>query len=174
MAITADQTLYAHWTANEYTVTYVYHGADGAADEQTKPVVYDSAYGALPAPTRTGYTFAGWHFDETGDSAEVTADTVVRTAEDHELHAHWTANQYSVTFDPNNGDYLDGENETVQVSFTYDDTYAAMPTPVRKGYSFQGWFDTFKETGGTEYKPTDTVKITNDELTLYARWSVNK
>ncbi len=173
VAITADQTLYAHWTANEYTVTYVYHGADGAADEQTKSVVYDSVYGAISAPTRTGYTFAGWHFDETGDSAEVTADTVVRIAEDHELHAHWTANHYSITFDPNNGDYLGGENETVQVSFTYDDTYAAMPTPVRKGYLFQGWFDTFKETGGTEYKPTDTVKITNDALTLYARWSVN-
>ena len=66
-----DTTLYGKWTANTYTVTANANGGtipstsgwtnasgNGSA---TKTVTYDSTYGTLPTPTRTGYTFAGWN-----------------------------------------------------------------------------------------------------------------
>ena len=51
-------TLTAIWTPNTYTVTFNPNG--GSVSPTTKTVTYDSAYGALPTPTRAGYTFAGW------------------------------------------------------------------------------------------------------------------
>lgn len=50
--------LEAVWAANQYTVTFNPNG--GTVSPTSQPVVYGRAYGALPTPTRTGYTFAGW------------------------------------------------------------------------------------------------------------------
>ena len=52
-------TLTPAWTANKYTVTL--KGNGGTPQSQTMQVTYDSAYGTLPTPTRTGYTFNGWY-----------------------------------------------------------------------------------------------------------------
>ncbi|MGN1169387.1 MAG: InlB B-repeat-containing protein, partial [Acutalibacteraceae bacterium] len=54
-----NQTLYAQWIANSYTVTFNANG--GECDTPTKSVSYDSIYGTLPTPTRTGYSFNGWY-----------------------------------------------------------------------------------------------------------------
>ena len=61
---------------------------------------YNSTYGTLPTPTRTGYTFAGWYTAASGGT-KVTNTTVVNTASNHTLYAHWTANKYKVLFDTN-------------------------------------------------------------------------
>ena len=63
-------TLTANWTANTYTVTTNANGGTipttsgwtvaSGSKTATKSVTYDSTYGTLPTPTRTGYTFAGW------------------------------------------------------------------------------------------------------------------
>lgn len=50
--------LYAIWTPNQYTVTFNPNG--GSVSPTTATVTYDSTYGTLPTPTKTGYTFAGW------------------------------------------------------------------------------------------------------------------
>lgn len=63
-----DTTMYAVCVGNSYTVT-----ADGGtipttnswtvnsgSETATKGVTYNSLYGNLPTPTRTGYTFEGW------------------------------------------------------------------------------------------------------------------
>ena len=52
VAITSAQTLYAHWTANTYKVTFDANGGTTSTTEKT--VTYDSTYGTLPSPTRTG------------------------------------------------------------------------------------------------------------------------
>ena len=63
-------TLTANWTANTYTVTANANGGTipttsgwtvaSGSKIATKTVTYDSTYGTLPTPKRTGYTFAGW------------------------------------------------------------------------------------------------------------------
>lgn len=63
-------TLTANWTVNTYTVTANANGGTipttsgwtvaSGSKIATKTVTYDSTYGTLPTPTRTGYTFAGW------------------------------------------------------------------------------------------------------------------
>lgn len=81
--------LYAKWTANEYTLTFHVNGGNNLEEtEQTKTVTFDSAIGALPAATRTGYGFVGW-FTEKDGGIQVSTDTKVTTASNQTLYAHW-------------------------------------------------------------------------------------
>ena len=160
---TADKhTLYAHWTANKYTVTFDANGGTVTPAEQT--VTYGSHYGELPTPTREGYTFAGW-FTEKDGGTQVTKETVVKTVADHTLYAHWTANTYTVKFDANEGTVTSAE-QTV----TYGSHYGELPTPTREGYTFAGWFT--EQNGGTKVM-ADTKVTTAENHTLYAYWMQN-
>ena len=87
---TGDKTYWAKWTPQTYQVTFEYHGADGGDTTTSKNVTYASAYGNLPVPARTGYTFKGWYTAEAeGQGTEVNAETTVTTASAHTLHARW-------------------------------------------------------------------------------------
>ena len=83
----AGSTLYAHWKANQYTVTFDSNG--GTVSTKSKKVTYNSTYDTLPIPTRAGYTFDGWYTAETGGT-KVTTNTKVTATADHTLYAHWT------------------------------------------------------------------------------------
>lgn len=83
----AGSTLYAHWKANQYTVTFDSNG--GTVSTNSKKVTYDSTYGTLPIPTRAGYTFDGWYTALTGGT-KVTEDTVVTATANHTLYARWS------------------------------------------------------------------------------------
>ena len=60
----AAYTYYAIWAANSYTVTFDARG--GSVSTSSKTVTYNSTYGTLPTPTRTGYTFKGWYTASSG------------------------------------------------------------------------------------------------------------
>ena len=94
----SDHTLIAQWTPNTYTLTFNANG--GSVTSETKKVTYNSTYGELPTPERPGYTFTGWK-DALNNTYSET-DTVTITA-NTELIAQWTADNYTVTFNPNGG-----------------------------------------------------------------------
>lgn len=90
--VVENLTLYALWQANQYQVTFDYHGATGSNSTTGKTVTYDAAYGDLPTPTRHGYDFLGWFTAETEpEGAEVSKETSMVTPNDHTLHARWQA-----------------------------------------------------------------------------------
>ncbi len=91
----ANVTLYAQWTANEYTVTFDANGGSTPVPEE-KSVTYGETYGDLATTSHAGYTFAGWFTVATGGT-QVTSSTPVDTAENHRLYAHWSINVYSLT-----------------------------------------------------------------------------
>lgn len=160
-----DLTLHAKWKGDQYTVTLNVNGGDALSGDPTRSVTYGQPYGELPAPTRTGYTFAGWYTAKGEDGARVEADTIVRAVEDHELFAHWTANTYTVTFEPMDGQLEGDPTRTV----TYGQPYGTLPKPTRTGYNFAGWF-TAKEDSGKKVEANTRVE-TAGEHTLYARWT---
>ena len=51
-------TYYAHHSAKQYKVYFNGNGASVSTSYMS--VTYDSTYGNLPTPSRTGYTFIGW------------------------------------------------------------------------------------------------------------------
>jgi uncharacterized repeat protein (TIGR02543 family) len=158
VSVTANQTLYAHWDANANTLTF--DANEGDCPEDVRIVDTGQKYGALPQATRTGYTFNGWYTARTGGT-EVTADTTMVVG-GATVYAHWTANTYTITFNPNGGT-VDTDSKPV----TYDQPFGELPTPVRSGYDFQGWFTA--ATDGEEIHAEDTVKITNSRAD-FAQW----
>ena len=160
----ADHMLYAHWTANTHTVKF--DANEGTVTPAEKTVTYGSHYGELPTPTRKGYTFVGWFTNPNGGT-QVTKETVVKTVADHTLYAHWTANEYTVTFDANGGTVTPADAE---MTVTYGNPYGKLPTPTRKGFTFVGWFT--NPNGGTQVKE-DAEVTTAANRTLYAHWTQN-
>ncbi len=61
---TGNITVNAVYTAKQYTVTFDYDGATENNTQQTITVTYDKTIGALPEPTKDGYAFAGWIYNE--------------------------------------------------------------------------------------------------------------
>lgn len=88
-----NHTLYAHWTAGKYQVTF--NPGEGATvfPATKEDVAYGSPYGELPNPVREGFEFTGWY---TSSGTLVTPETNVTTAADHMLYAHWAGESYTV------------------------------------------------------------------------------
>ena len=86
-----DVTVYLSFECATVTVTFDPNG--GSVSPTSKTVTYGSAYGTLPTPTRTGYTFDGWYTVSSGGS-QVTSSTTVTTASNHTLYAHWNGDRY--------------------------------------------------------------------------------
>ena len=85
----SNHTVYARCLPNQYTVTFNRNYSGGGSS--TKTVTFDSTYGTLPSPSRSGYKFDGWYTASSGGS-QVKNTTKVTRAENHTLYAHWTAN----------------------------------------------------------------------------------
>lgn len=93
----ATATLYAHWTANTYSVRFNKNADDATGTMDNEAFTYDEAK-ALTANTfsRTGYTFDGWATTADGAVAYTDGQSVSNlTATDGatvDLYAHWTCN----------------------------------------------------------------------------------
>lgn len=113
---------------------------------------------ALPIPSKTGYTFAGWY--ETPEfSGNPVTDVPTGSTVNLTFYAAWTANTYTVTFDANGGSVSQTSAVTVAGKLT------SLPTPTYDGYDFLGWYT--QKDGGDEVT-TNTV-FTKD-TTIYAHW----
>jgi len=80
------------------------------------------------------------------------------------ISASWSANTYIVTFDPQGGAV-----ELAKKIVAFDSVYGALPTPVRKGYRFAGWWTGIGGTG-TQVTESSAMEQTSD-FSVYAAWS---
>ena len=86
---TGNKTYYAKWTAKQCKVVFDYQGATSGSSTTEKTVTYNSTYGTLPAPKKTGYTFKGWYAQAGGQGGQTTATTKVTKVSNHTLFAYW-------------------------------------------------------------------------------------
>lgn len=123
----------------------------------------------LSAEPATGYSFSSWSVYKTADptmEVTVTEDAFTMPAYPVTVGAAFTANDYTVTFDPAGGT-VSPTTKTV----TYASTYGTLPTPTRTDHSFGGWW-TGEDGTGTQVFSTTGVTITAAQ-TLYAKWTQN-
>ena len=173
-------TFFAQWAElanNEKDVLYVANGgvfADG--NEVLQGVTDGDGVARQPlAPTREGYTFAGWTYDSKGTDP-VDFSKPVQGGGDHvTFYAQWNmdveANSIDVLYAANGGTFFDG-NETLQ-GVTDGDGVARQPlAPTREGYTFAGWTYDSKGTDPVDFsKP---VQGGGDHVTFYAQWTKNE
>lgn len=159
--VTANITLYAKWTVNQYTATFDVNGGD-SVDPATITKNYQEELETLPVATRTGYSFAGW-FTAATDGDKIT-DKTKMPVDGAAYYAHWTINQYTVKFDGNKG------SDGGEIKKDYDAAIGELPTSTRAGYTFDGWYT--EKTDGT--KVEITTKVPAKDVTYYAHWTINQ
>lgn len=193
----SNVTVYAHWKANNYTLTLDANGGylDGGALEDGKAntvatlsPTYDKTtfndVGNLN-PQRTGYTFEGWYttknngtqiYDKTGkcrNDGTYWKDNKWHYAGNAILYAHWTPNTYTVSYDANSG-----TGTMKSDTATYDSPYTTRNNEGFKktGYTFNGWNTKTDGTGedwtGRIGKPFNWNYA--HDVKLYAQWKPNE
>ena len=153
-----------NYTRNKYDL--VINPAGGTYNGGTSNVTTKEYYGStktIASPSRIGYTFNGW--TKTGNST-LTDSTLIIGNEKTTLEAKWTANQYEVSLNLN-----DGSGTINKINVTYDSQYGTFPsTPSKTGYTFAGWYTS--KSGGNKIEST-TVVTNAGNHTLYAQWTAN-
>lgn len=147
-------TLRAEFTAVEYRILYVLDG--GTSDN---PECFDSTTPTftLTPPVRRGYTFLGW----TGTGIEsLTTEVTIPTGSfgQRSYTAHWRANTYHVTLDA-----AGGSISVYEITPTFGKG-VSLPTPLRLGYRFLGWYheDTLASTSAWNIE---------GDVTVTAKWA---
>lgn len=94
---------------------------------------------ALPIPSKTGYTFAGWYENPEFSGNPVT-DIPTNSTENLNFYAKWTANTYTISADvtPANAGTVTVNGSTSPVSVEANSTVSLVATP-KAGYRFNGW-----------------------------------
>ena len=185
-------TMYAQWVKNqdEINVLYAANGGQFADGNDTMQGVADSD-GVMrqpAAPTREGYTFAGWYWvsdlsgltDEQKDLNKVDFSQSIAGKDHATIYAQWTKNadqnEIDVLYAANGGQFATGE--TFQQGVTDSDGMMRQPAaPTREGYTFDGWYWHADYSGYTdEQKAADKVDFSQpvqSDVNIYAQWTKN-
>ena len=116
---------------------------------------------APAAPTKEGYRFSGWYYDNSGSKAKwnFDTDTVTRAMT---LTAKWVRT-YTVTFETSGG------SAVAPVTVDTGSTVTKPADPTKSGYTFGGWYK-----DSTLQTPWDFANGTvTADTTLYAKWTAN-
>ena len=146
--VTENRMLYAKWTEDAHSISYV---LDGGVNSANNPLSYTTTETfSLTEPTKTGCTFAGWTYD--GHTTPTKNVTINGGTIDMTFTAHWTPNHYTITFD------TEGGSTVAPVTYAYGDGVSAPDvTPTCKERIFMGW----------QNLPS-TMPAEN--ITVYAEW----
>lgn len=174
-----DVSLMAKFNSKQYTVTFDSNG--GSACSSIK-VTYLGTYGTLPTPTKPGYVFMGWKYN----NEMITATSPVSAQSDHKLVAQWEAavpEFILITYGDlyGNNSWSIEESNIGALGLTKYNLGNALPIPSKKGYSFVSWF--IKEDPNTGFVEdiTDTTYMVKESdvmdktetHSLYAGWKPN-
>jgi uncharacterized repeat protein (TIGR02543 family) len=166
-AFTADQTLYAQWTAvvTSYTVSFFGNSATGG----TTPSQSASTSTALTLNgfTRTGYSFLGWNTNYNAGTASYLDGQNYAFTSSTSLYAIWVLQAVNqVTFNGNSSTSGTTDSQTASVN-----TVLNSNAFLRTGYTFLRW-NTAANGTGVNYSPGYSYSFATS-VTLYAIWGQN-
>ena len=168
--------LFAHWSANSYTVHFEKNDNDSGSTRAAGSMsdvtfTYDKSE-TLPSNgfSRTGYYFDGWNESVDGtagngrnypDRAAVKNLTLIPNGL-VTLHAQWKPCSYTLTFNYNKPGNATGtlrDSDEASRTVTFDASIGRLPEPKLTGWVFEGWY--IENADGT------SVKIGDNEIWHY-------
>lgn len=123
-----DLKISAKWSMATCTVEYV---CDGNHDNPTELAV-DEEY-TLKDAEKTGYSFEGWHSDE---SLQTRVYTVISSGETVTLYAKFAPVTYTIVYD-----YSGGEGVENPSTYTVESEDIILNAASKTGFEFVGWFN---------------------------------
>ena len=157
-AVSSDvETLTAKWEPLKYSVTLEPNGGVINNNNSIAEYIYGEGV-VLPSAsdmTKEGHTFGGWYLSSDFNGYPVT--NIESTDRGNKTYyAKWNVNQYTITFDTSGGSAVSS------ITQDYGSTVVKPLDPTKEGYTFTGW----------EPEIPDTMP--SSDLTIKAKWSVNK
>ncbi len=142
-------------TKNQLRIIYMLQDTKEVIGAYTETLNVGGAFD-IPSPEHTGYT---------PGQERVTG---AMTPEGKTFVVYYDPNAYTVAFDADGGTCSTAEKTVIYNNlYGYDkatDTYAALPTPIKVGYIFDGWY-----LGGKKITEDTSVQTAGDH-TLTAKW----
>ena len=156
-----------YYSRNKYTLRYNANG--GTVSPTSEQVYFDKVLSSRDynlTPTRDGYIFQGWFYDE-GFNKPVGWDVDKMPAHNLDIYAKWTVNQYPLTIHYNNGT----ADSTTQVDYgTSLSSYKPGTDPTKEGHTFGGWYSDSSCTQAMDW--STTMPITSYDV--YAKWRIKE
>jgi uncharacterized repeat protein (TIGR02543 family) len=163
------------------TYTVMFNANGGSVSTDSKTVTYDSTYGELPTPTRSGYVFQGWYTLPNG-GVQITASSPVCFTGTQYLYAVWAADEDSLQLVVTDGTARAGDTVTVSVqaknnpgikgisaAVNYDSTVLQLVSATGKISSGTWMIDTIADDGIILWYSTDAFTADSDIVTLTFR-----
>ncbi len=158
-----NTTLYAHWTINSYTITFVTNNT-----QTISPITYTfgDEIAAFETLSKEGFVFVGWFVDAgDGTASNVKFEDITMPAQNITLHAVWTDKTYKVYFNTTGGEMLSEQ------TISHGDYVYKPNNPTKTGYIFDGWYHSQEFTLANEVVWIDGTKYQIFERTIfYAKW----
>lgn len=191
--------LYARWQANTYSINYSITDTGTHGSNYPTSGTYDTSF-YVSAPTRPGYTFAGWKVTSglntstaqwsTNNSSwtNITSSSVVcvngatgnvyfknltpTNSGSVTLTAQWTIHTGTIVYNDNVSD------ETITMpsnsSFTFTSHNITTTVPTREKYIFRGWVDeNHKGDVNPTYAPNASFATNSDDSPFDIRTTTN-
>lgn len=134
---------------------------DNEGTRTTAIIDYGAKLTAPAAPTKEGYRFDGWYYNNNGSEAKWDFDTDIVTRA-MTLKAKWVQT-YTVAFDTSGGSAVG------PVTVDAGSTVTKPADPMKSGHNFGGWYK-----DSTLQTPWDFANGTvTADTTLYAKWTAN-
>jgi uncharacterized repeat protein (TIGR02543 family) len=162
-----DRTVYAYWY--NYQVIFENDGETYASRGITLPA---NTVSSLPsAPTKSGFSFAGWWTGGGCTGEEFTISSIVDDSNTVNgaltVYACWSSEETRViTFW--DGQTVMAKQHVTGPEYTLEDSGSDVPEPETPCREFQGWW-TQQNGGGTQF--FKDTPVPSAEIDVYAKWS---
>ena len=153
-------TLYAHYSINKYTISFESNGGTSVSAITQN---YATSVTAPEAPSKNGYTFAGW-YSNTSLTSKYTFSTM--PADNITLYAKWDLAIYNITYNLNGGT----NHSANPVTYTITSTTIILKAPTKTGYSFAGWYTNAECTKAI----TEIASGSYGVVELFAKWTATE
>lgn len=166
--LTINETL-AYYNTNDVINNYfnskeydIQISANGGTFSNTGIVVKNNKT-TLPTPSRSGYSFLGYSFNDNGEVAYLNDIQNIDEINNKNLYAKWQTITYSISYNLNGGSI-----NSLPTNYNIEQSIS-LPIPSRTGYTFSGW------TGTGLNNPTKNVTIVNGvgDRNYTANWNKN-
>jgi uncharacterized protein (TIGR02145 family)/uncharacterized repeat protein (TIGR02543 family) len=129
-------TLYAKWTANQYTVTFYKNDTAATGTMTVQSIVFGASANLIANGfAKKNYHFNGWATSPAGVKAYNDKASYTMKTEGVTLYAKWEPDVYTITYQLN-----EGTNGNNPATYTIESATISLTEAVRKSYVFDGWY----------------------------------
>ena len=159
----SNTTIYAHWTANTYTVSYNGNGATSGNTASSNHTYDSSKRLTTNGYVRDGYAFLGWSTNPNGSiqysNGQNVSNLTTTNGATINLYAQWKSLGYEINYD---GNGADGGSTSTQYAPFNQTTALNKNGYYKKGYKFKEW-NTKTNGSGESYKDQQSISVDSNK-----------